>query len=147
MLTIVERTNGTRRVQTPVGEKSMTEQSHRKKCNINTIIAKAKKTGRAPANFNTMNYGDFSNAESFHEAKTKVLDAHKDFLELPSDIRNRFQNDPGQLLDFLADPENQEEAAEMGLVEPLLPFKDEVKAPEGPEKGKEPEKVREDPTE
>ena len=38
------------------------------------------------------------------------------FDNLPSDVRNRFNNNPAQLLDFVADPENKEEAIELGLL-------------------------------
>ena len=44
-----------------------------------------------------------------------VATANSMFQDLPSSIRNQFQNDPGQFLDFVQDPENLEEMREMGL--------------------------------
>jgi hypothetical protein len=37
------------------------------------------------------------------------------FAELPSDIRERFNNDPAEFVDFCLDEANNEEAANLGL--------------------------------
>jgi len=36
-------------------------------------------------------------------------------MALPSDVRKRFSNDPAELIDFLADKKNDEEAIKLGL--------------------------------
>lgn len=61
-------------------------------------------------------YGDFSKVGSYHENMTKLTKATEAFESMPSDLRTYFNNDPGALLDFIADPENREEAEELGLV-------------------------------
>lgn len=61
-------------------------------------------------------FGDFSTAGSFHEALQAQLDAREAFMALPARVRRRFENDPGVLLDFLADPNNRSEAVELGLL-------------------------------
>lgn len=66
-------------------------------------------------------YGDFSGVTDFQGAHNLVLNAQKSFLELPSVIRNRFQNNPGALIQFLNDPKNESEAREMGLLPQIMP--------------------------
>ena len=39
-----------------------------------------------------------------------------DFMELPAQLRSRFNNDPAELIDFLGKEENREEATKLGLV-------------------------------
>lgn len=43
------------------------------------------------------------------------MEAENSFNMLPSEIRNRFQNDPGQLIGYLSDEKNNEEAYKLGL--------------------------------
>lgn len=134
MLQIVERQNGTRRVQSvPVGE-SKTEQTHRSAVNINKIVAKARKGVPVRINKGTGLYGDFSSGMDYQAAMEAIADAQLDFMSLPSSVRERFRNDVGQLLDFISDPENEEKARELGL----LPEK-EQEQPIGPTSPEEPE--------
>ncbi len=67
--------------------------------------------------------GDFTTGDSYHAQLNKQIEAQNSFDGLPSHIRNRFKNDPGKLLDFLANPENLSEAQKLGLVD--KPEKDE----------------------
>lgn len=62
------------------------------------------------------NYGDFSGVGSYHESLNRVIEAQEQFMALPSNIRSRFNNDPGQLLDFLDDGRNRDEAIKLGLL-------------------------------
>jgi phage internal scaffolding protein len=63
-------------------------------------------------------YGDFSIVPSHQEAMSLVMAAEDHFMQLPSNIRSRFNNDPGQLLNFLGEASNREEAIKLGLIEP-----------------------------
>jgi len=63
-------------------------------------------------------YGDFSSGADYHQVCNQVLAAKAEFMELPAKIRDRFHNDPGNLLEFLGNPENAEEALKLGLTEP-----------------------------
>ncbi len=67
--------------------------------------------------------GDFTSGESYHAQLNKQIEAQNSFDSLPSNIRNRFENDPGKLLDFLANEENLSEAQKLGLV--VTPEKEE----------------------
>lgn len=60
-------------------------------------------------------YGDFTGVTDYQTAIQQVKDAEAAFLNLPSNIRRRFNNSPGELVMFLDDPDNLEEAIELGL--------------------------------
>lgn len=57
-------------------------------------------------------------AIDFMAANNRIVDGRRAFSQLPSRIRARFQNDPYQLLRFLDDPQNKEEAIKLGLLNP-----------------------------
>jgi phage internal scaffolding protein len=101
--------------------KTKTHQSFRNEANINTIMAKAYKTGQMPIATHDIKarFGDFSNIPDYQSAQNMIIHANNAFAELPSDIRKRFGNDPQELLEFLDNPKNHNEAREMGLLEPL----------------------------
>jgi len=106
--------------------RSKTKQSFKAEADINNIMQKYTKTGVLPSGTRQPKYGDFSNGEDLRSVMDRVISAEMDFNQLPSDLRNRFGNKAANLLDFLADPANETEAQELGL----LP-QGEVAAPEG----------------
>lgn len=109
-----------------VDSPSMTKQSFRKEADINFIVAKARKTGflvdpMVPLTRKPM-FGDFSNCGDYLSVQTRIAQFHADFDSLPSVVRDRFKNDPSQVLEFLANPANDAEAIELGLkVAPVAP--------------------------
>lgn len=117
IITKRESGRGKRRVVCQTVGPSMTEQSHKEKVNINTIMARATKTGMMKRRIEDPTYGDFTGALDYHSAVEKVMKAEADFMELPADVRKRFQNNPGGLIDFLADEGNREEAISLGLID------------------------------
>lgn len=117
-------------------EPGRTKQAFKDECDVNKILARFQKTGvldfvekRQPQ------FGDVTGLD-FQNAMNTVTEAQEMFDELPSKVRNRFDNDPAQLLDFLSDPANAGEAAKLGLIE--MAEEEEVPkpaepAPESPE--------------
>lgn len=97
---------------------SRTKQSDADQCEINNIMAKYARTG-AINHFNTHqgSYGD-ATGHDFQTSMNIVIDAQNMFDELPSNIRNRFENEPAQFLDFVNDEANKSEMAELGLLNP-----------------------------
>jgi len=102
-------------------DKSLTNQADMDAADINKIMAKFEKTGviidqsgieRKPM------YGDFSEVPNYHEALSAVRRTETAFNQLPVSIRNRFNNDPQEILNFLEDPKNDEEAVKWGLKDP-----------------------------
>lgn len=118
-----------KRVVVDCSQNGRTQQHFRDQCNINTIVDRAKKSGMVThVNGKTPQYLDVSNQQSYHQAMDIVLRAEYYFNSLPAKIRERFLNDPEQLLNFIQNNENYEEAVRLGLVEPKKPEpKSEVK--------------------
>lgn len=94
----------------------MTEQSHKNECDVNLIIKKYDRNGlidhisRMEARF-----GD-ATALEFKEAMDLVTGATDMFNNLPAEIRGRFQNNPENLIGFMDNPDNREEAIKLGLI-------------------------------
>ena len=98
---------------------SMTKQSFKKQCNINTIMSKYEKTGvLTHVNSKQPMYGDFSAIPDYRESLDKVIQAEESFLNLPAKLRDKFNHDPSEFMDFCLDPENRDQMIEMGLITP-----------------------------
>jgi len=125
-----------KRITIDCGE-SLTKQSFRDECDINFIMNKWKRTGEIPADSvgrMRPRYGDFTNANDYMEACNRVIDANEAFDSMPSFLRDRFANEPANLIAFLADSANQEEAIKLGLAEAQTPEGDppEIDAEKAP---------------
>lgn len=93
-----------------------TEQHHKKECDINYIVKKYDKTGLIQhiSRFEGK-FGDMSGAD-FQTMQNKVANALSMFEQLPSEIRNRFKNSPTELLSFMDNEQNRNEAIKLGLI-------------------------------
>lgn len=60
-------------------------------------------------------FGDFSNSGDLYDVQRRIAVLNNTFGLLPAKVRDRFGNDPGAMLDFLADSKNDKEAVELGL--------------------------------
>jgi len=108
-----------KRVQTTIEGASMTQQQFKSQCDINQIIKKYEKTGMiSHINPNAGNYGDFSQIKNFSENLNMVISAQNSFDALPSEVRKRFGNNPTNLIDFVQNDSNYDEAIKLGLVKP-----------------------------
>ncbi|WNK15073.1 MAG: internal scaffolding protein [Microvirus sp.] len=99
---------------------SLTVQADSDDADINVIMARFGQGNVLPENFRTPSYGDFTSVNDFHTAMQAVRSAEENFMLMPPKLRARFNNDPGQLLDFLGESSNLEEAVKLGLVNPPL---------------------------
>jgi len=97
-------------------EPTLAQQNFKDECDINYIVRQFGLTGELPAQPLSPQYGDFTGVLDYHSAVNAVLAAQDDFMELPAQLRSRFNNDPAELIDFLALDENREEAIKLGLV-------------------------------
>lgn len=118
---VTKRANGSRRVQSINDEPSLTQQHHKDSTDVNLIIAKYKQTGIMPEMRKKGVYADVSEITDYHQMVEKVMAADAAFMTLPASVRERFSNDPAQLLNFLQDPRNYDEGVKMGLYEPKIP--------------------------
>lgn len=116
MVQIKKRYDQSKKVGISFSEPTRTKQSFKAECDINNIMKRYEKTGiiehvakRPP------NYGDFSDVTDYQASVNKVMEAQEGFMRLPSKVRSRFQNDPGQFLEFMNNPINIEEMISLGL--------------------------------
>lgn len=107
---------------------SKTQQEFRDECNIKTIVRKAMMTGQGLPKPTTKGFfGEFIGID-FQDMQNTLTKAQQAFMTLPAAIRRRFNNNPGQLIDFIEDNQNYEEAVKLGLI-PLPPKKEAEKPP------------------
>lgn len=103
---------------------SRTKQSFVPECDINNIIKSFKLTGQIK-HINERaaqgTYADLPDSVDFQEALHLVKDARASFATLPSQVRDRFQNDPSLFLAFMGDPRNQDEIIKLGLAKDTRP--------------------------
>lgn len=96
-----------------------TLQSFKEECDINTIMKRYQQTGVIDhVNRASPKFGDVE-AVDFQDALNLVLDAEARFAALPSEVRERFGNDPARLLAFVDDPANRQEAVKLRLIDDL----------------------------
>ena len=105
-----------KRVKTEIKDKSLTQQSHLKRANINHIMKNYEKTGLLPVTTAKPVYGD-TPVGDYHSALNLIREAEQTFMQVPAEIRAKFDNDAGKFLDFVNNPENEEELIKLGLAE------------------------------
>ena len=107
-------------------EPTRAQQHHRDECDINIILERFGKTGQLPVNTISGTYGDFSGVHDYHTALNAIIASEAEFDALPATIRNRFANDPANLIDFLDDPANKTEAESLGLINSTSSYSEPV---------------------
>lgn len=110
---------------------SLAQQHARDECDINTIVRRFGLTGELPNGVKAPRYGDFTEATDYHTSLNAVRAADAAFMQLPADIRTRFNNDAGAFVDFVSDDSNRAEAEKLGLVLPAASAAVSNPAPEG----------------
>ncbi len=94
-----------------------TEQFHKNECDVNQIISKYDRTGLIShiSRFEGK-FGDTTEAD-FKTAMDLVTRSQTMFMELPNHIRKRFKNSAKDLLKFMEDPDNRQEAITLGIIQ------------------------------
>lgn len=121
-------------VETINNEPSMTEQQFKDDADVNIIMNRHLNNSYSYDPFVRQNgiYADVSEIPDLMNAMETVVTAQTMFDHLPSNIRSRFGNSPVELLDFLKDPKNTQEAIKLGLMEEIKkpePIKVEISNP------------------
>lgn len=113
-----------------------TLQAFKAECDINRIMKRYQQTGVIDhVNRAQPRFGDVE-LYSFQDALNIVIEAEARFAALPAEVRDRFGNDPGRLLDFVSKPENVQEAVKLGLLDsPPAPVPPMPARPESPPAG------------
>lgn len=112
-----------------------TRQEFKDECDISLIMKRFDATGVMPQPWKSApvaSWGDFASVPEYLEAQQLLINAREAFASLSATVRERFRNDPAQLLAFVADKANKDEATRLGLVaQPPAA----TPAPASPEKG------------
>lgn len=113
-------------------DESLTEQEHVEEADINYIADKFMRTGEMPRVLDMPTTGDFNGIFDFQTAMNTVAEAKREFMSLPAKLRSRFENDPAQLINFIEDEDNREEAIRLGILPKPEP-KQQVEQPQQPQ--------------
>lgn len=107
-------------------DEGRTQQQFKDECDINNIMAKYQVTGVVDhvAKYDGQ-YGEIPEID-YHKAMTVIADANSMFEELPSSVRDHFNNDPAGFLKFCEDEENIDKLREWNLANPI-PLSDSVR--------------------
>jgi len=129
-------------------DKVRTQQHFKRECDINQILQRMHKNGGlvSPSDLTMRQafYADVSSIGDFAEMTRQVDDARVAFMTMPSKVRARFNNDPAELLQFVRDPNNRDEAIELGMIDKTA----SAEAPQtaSPTTAEQPEPPQEDKT-
>lgn len=99
-------------------DESLTLQSQAADADINVIVKRFGITGVMPQGFKLPTYQDFEGLFDYRSAVEAVRNAQYMFVQVPADIRARFDNDPGKFMAFCVNPANLAELRKMGLAKP-----------------------------
>lgn len=94
-----------------------TKQSFKDECDINNLMAKYLRTGRMEHVNEALPRFECVSGHDFQSAQNLIANAASMFEDIPSTIRNRFDNNPGKLLDWVHDPKNAQEAHSLGFLD------------------------------
>lgn len=103
---------------------SMTRQSEMESCDIHNILKQFSQRGfeeLVRQNAAAGQYADLTNLPDYQDALNTVMAADNAFAALPSQVRDRFGNSPQAFIEFLSNPDNQEEAVRLGLATDTRP--------------------------
>ncbi len=127
MKKISRHENGHVKVQTINDQPSRTVQSQKDSTDINKIMDKYHKTGMIThLQQKQGQYVDLSSLGDYQHSLQTVIDAQAAFMTLPSTVRKKFANDPQELLTFLSNPQNKEEAITLGLIQKSEPKQNDL---------------------
>lgn len=99
-------------------DKSLARQSEAEGCDINLIMKRFEKTGQLPYIDSEGVFTDTTVMGDYQDVQNRIAAARAIFDQLPLTVRQRFNHDPAELLDFAADPANTKELQQLGLFPP-----------------------------
>lgn len=95
---------------------SLTRQEFVQEADLNNIMKRYAAGMPLPTGHRMPMYGDFSDVPDYQRSFEIVAHAQDAFMALPSEVRRRFGDDPSNLIAFLQDEKNRDEAVKLGLV-------------------------------
>lgn len=112
-----------------------TIQSAADETDINTIVRRMGLGQLPPVTARIPMTGEFAEVFDFQSAMNLVNDANEAFSQLPANLRYRFNNNPGEFLQYMETPGHEDELRGMGILPPIP-----VATPEPPKDGTEAKK-------
>lgn len=97
-------------------DESLTKQSFKDECDINVILNRFAITGQLPDNVRMPTFGDFTDVTDYQTAMNAAIAAQDSFMQMPANVRERFNNNPQQFVEFCSNDKNRDEAIKLGLV-------------------------------
>lgn len=94
------------------GTESLVQQHFSDEVDINNIMRRYGVTQLAPAIDVAGVYGDFTGIEDYDTALERIHRLHERFDSLPAEVREKFRNDPGVLLEYASTKTLEEMQAE-----------------------------------
>lgn len=107
-------------------DESKAVQSAKEECDINVIVRRFHVTGELPSNVKVPLEGEFQGVMTYKDAMNLIVEAERSFMEMPADVRERFNHDPGKFVAFASDEKNRDEARKLGLLVPAEEPREEV---------------------
>lgn len=98
-------------------DESLAQQQFKDDVDINVLLERFKITGQMPQGVVMPTYGDFTGVSDYRTAQEAIRRARDSFMQLPAELRAKFDNDPQKLLEFVSDEKNRDKAVELGLVQ------------------------------
>lgn len=100
---------------------SPVQQHFKDDCDINQVLKRFRQTGvlqtvAGQKSLQQPQFGDFTNVKDYQTALNALQSAQEGFNSLPVRLRQRFNYDPQELLSFISDDANREEAERLGLI-------------------------------
>lgn len=97
---------------------TLANQAEKEECDINTLVKRFGITGEVPQLERLPVQADFVGITDYHTAMNKLIEADSAFMELPADLRARFEHDAGKFVAFCSDEKNLDELRKLGLAAP-----------------------------
>ncbi len=101
-------------VVSPCGD-GAAQQQFKDDCDTNKIMQRFQKTGAIDHVAKHQPEYGFASGNDYHQSMNIITKADSMFNDLPSNIRNEFNNNPQAFLEFVQDPKNAERANELGI--------------------------------
>lgn len=119
MVTVKGPLDPVEEVHTDTVGHSLTQQQFKQECDINYILSRYSEYGYCEHLMNVEpKYMDCSalTAKTFQEHLDFAMDFEDHFDSLPQEIRDRFEDDPALMMEFLSDEANYDEAVKLGIL-------------------------------
>lgn len=96
-------------------KETLTQQQFKEESDINTIVEKFMRSGETPPPIEWPDQVEFMETFDYQTAMNVTVKARESFMELPAKARARFENDPQRFMEFMENPDNQDEAIKLGM--------------------------------